>query len=305
MDIPKISVITPSLNQGRYLKQCIESILSQDYSNLELIIIDGGSTDESIDVIKKFEKNITFWVSEPDGGQSDAINKGFQRASGDLVAWLNADDYYLPGAFQNVVKAYSINQKAPFYFGDGLRVDETGSVISPFFPSGTLYFDRQALVMGLNYILQPSTFISRSSLELAGNLDTNLHYGMDSDLWMRLSKFGEPCTIPATLSASREYAETKTASGSFKRIEELRRISMKHSGLEMTPGVLCYMLDTLYRFAQQHDEVFPDSYLSDISAFWKKTGQLLQVANARPDGFPRSPKDLASTKSRKKIGFWR
>ena len=305
IDIPKISVITPSLNQGRYLRQCVESILSQDYSNFELIIIDGGSTDESLAVIKGYEDLITFWVSEPDRGQSDAINKGFKRASGELVAWLNADDYYLPGAFQQAADAYRLNRQAPFFFGDGLRVDETGTVISHFFPTGTLTFDRQALVMGLNYILQPSTFINRRSLEQAGNLDTDLHYGMDSDLWMRLSSIGTPCTIPATISASREYATTKTASGSFQRIEELRQISMKHSGMDITPGVLCYMLDTLYRFAQQHEEIFPTSYLTDISAFWQKTAQLLAVANARPDGFPRSLKENNSTQSSKKKRFWR
>jgi glycosyltransferase involved in cell wall biosynthesis len=305
MDIPKISVITPSLNQGRYLRQCIESILSQHYSNLELIIIDGGSTDESLAIIKEYEDDITFWVSEPDCGQSDGINKGFHRATGELVAWLNADDYYLPGAFQQVAEVHRLDQQAPFFFGDGFRVDESGNVISQFFPPGTLFFDRQALVMGLNYILQPSTFINRRYLDQVGNLDTNLHYGMDSDLWMRLSSIGTPCSVPATLSASREYATTKTASGSFQRIEELRQISMKHSGLDITPGVLCYMLDTLYRFTQQHEEVFPTSYLADISTFWHKTAQLLEVANARPDGFPRSFKEDSSTQSSKKKRFWR
>jgi glycosyltransferase involved in cell wall biosynthesis len=306
MDSPKISVITPSLNQGCYLRQCIESILSQDYSNIELIIIDGGSIDESLSVINEFEEKITYWVSEPDHGQSDAINKGFQRASGELVAWLNADDYYLPGAFQQVAEVYRQNQLAPFFFGDGLRVDETGTIISHFFPPGTLAFNRQALVMGLNYILQPSTFINSRSLEQAGNLDTNLRYGMDSDLWMRLSNIGNPCTIPAALSASREYATTKTASGSFQRIEELRRISMKYSGLEITPGVICYMLDTLDRFVKQHEEVFPASYQSDISRFWQKSAQLLEVANARPDGFPRRPiKENSSTQSSKKKWFSR
>lgn len=304
-NFPKISVVTPSLNQGGYLRQCIESILSQEYSNFELIIIDGGSTDESLAIIKGYEDHITFWVSEPDCGQSDAINKGFHRATGELVAWLNADDYYLPGAFHQVAEVYCSDPKAPFYFGDGFRVGESGNVLSQFFPPGTLFFDRQALVMGLNYILQPSTFINRRHLEQVGNLDTNLHYGMDSDLWMRLSSIGTPCSVPATLSASREYATTKTASGSFQRIEELRRISMKHSGLDMTPGVLCYMLDTLYRFSQQHEEVFPASYLTDISAFWQKTAQLLEVANARPDGFPRPFKEDSSTQPIKNKRFWR
>lgn len=199
---------------------------------------------------------------------------------------MNTDDYYLPGAFDSVVDAYRADPSAPFYFGDGLRVDETGSVIANFFPAGTLAFDRQALVMGLNYILQPSTFINRRALEQVGYLDTGLHYGLDSDLWMRLSGLGVPRVVPSVLAATREYATTKTASGSFGRIEELRKISMKHSGLPITPGVLCYFLDTLHRFVQKQGDSFPAGYLSDIELFWQKTAALLERYNARSDGFP-------------------
>jgi glycosyltransferase involved in cell wall biosynthesis len=289
--LPTISVITPSFNQGRFLRQCIESVLAQVYSNLEFMIIDGGSTDETLSVIREYESSISYWISESDSGQSDAINKGFRRASGEIVSWLNADDYYLPGAFDSVVDAYSADPSAPFYFGDGLRVNETGAVIANFFPMGTLAFDRQALVMGLNYILQPSTFINRRSLERAGYLDTELHFGMDSDLWMRLSALGAPRVVPLVLAATREYATTKTASGSFARIEELRKISMKYSGLPITPGVLCYFLDTLHRFVQQRGDLFPEDYLKDVDLFWQKTSDLLERYNARSDGFPRISKE--------------
>ena len=191
----------------------VSSLAAQ--SKFEILIIDGGSTDETLSVIREYESSISYWVSESDSGQSDAINKGFLRSSGEIVAWLNADDYYLPGAFDSVVDAYRADPSAPFYFGDGLRVDETGAVIANFFPAGTLAFDRQALVMGLNYILQPSTFINRRALEQVGYLDTGLHYGLDSDLWMRLSGLGVPRVVPSVLAATREYATTKTASGSF------------------------------------------------------------------------------------------
>ena len=289
--LPKISVITPSLNQGRYLRQCLESVVSQGYKNLELLVIDGGSTDESLAVIRKYESAIEHWVSEPDQGQSDAINKGFAKATGEIVTWLNADDYYLPGALERVAEAYAADPAAPFYFGDGLRVDEAGVATSNFFPPDTLRFDRRALVMGLNYILQPSTFINRRFLEQVGHLDAGLHYGMDSDLWMRLSEVGEPRAIPAVLSATREYGTTKTAKGSFGRVEELRQIAMKHSGLPMTPGVLCYLLDTLHRFAQQEQDVFPASYVEDVSYFWNQTQQLLEPYKAAPDGFLRESED--------------
>jgi hypothetical protein len=289
--LPRISVVTPSLNQGRYLRQCIESVASQGYENLELLVIDAGSTDESLAVIREHQSKISYWVSEPDRGQSDAINKGFARATGELVAWLNADDYYLPGALERVAEAYAADPAAPFYFGDGLRVDEAGATISNFFPPDTLRFDRQALVLGLNYLLQPSTFINRRYLEQVGHLDVGLHYGMDSELWMRLSKVGEPRAIPSTLSATREYRTTKTASGSFGRVEELRQIAMKHSGLPITPGVLCYLLDTLHRFAQEEQGVFPASYLDDVRYFWHQTQKLLEPYNAAPDGFPRASEE--------------
>jgi glycosyltransferase involved in cell wall biosynthesis len=285
--LPRISVVVPSLNQGRYLRQCLESIVSQGYGNLEVLVIDGGSTDESLSVIGDYERAIKYWVSEPDRGQSDAINKGFARATGELVAWLNADDFYLPEAFGRVAEAYAADPEAPFYFGDGVRVDEAGSVMSNFFPPGTLRFDRQALVMGLNYILQPSAFINRRVLEQVGYLDVGLRYGMDSDIWMRLSSVGAPRAISSVLSATREYGATKTATGSFGRIEELRQISMKHSGLPMTPGVLCYFFHTLYRLALEEQKVFPAPYPDDVIRLWTQTQKLLGHYDARPDGFPR------------------
>jgi hypothetical protein len=154
-----------------------------------------------------------------------------------------------------------------------------------------MIFDRQALLMGLNYILQPSAFINRRSLEQAGYLDVQLHYGMDSDLWMRLSNIGMPRVVSAALSATREYAMTKTVEGSFERVEELRKISMKHSGLPMTPGILCYLFDVLHRTAQQHENVFPPFYLTDVVQLWEKTQKLFEIFNAGPDGFPRNPKE--------------
>ena len=284
--LPKITIITPSLNQGCYLRQCIDSILMQDYAHLEYFIIDGASEDESLSIIKEYEDNIDYWVSEADKGQSDAINKGFKKASGDLVAWVNADDYYLPSALDRAADAYCNDPMAPFYFGDGLRVDESGATISKFFPTEKPIFSRPALLMGLNYILQPSTFINRRSLEQVGYLDERFNYGMDSDLWLKLSQIGTPHAIEAVLAATREYATTKTASGSFDRIEELRNIAEKYSGLPITPGMVCYYLDTLYRFVQQHDDVFSSHYLKDITRFWEKTSYLLQDFNADPAGFP-------------------
>lgn len=286
MKQPKISIVTPSFNQAIYLEECIRSILDQEYADLEYFIIDGGSGDGSVEIIQKYADRLAGWVSERDRGQSDAINKGLKQATGELVTWLNADDFYLPGALQTVAQAYAQNPQAPFYFGDGLRVNELGEKKQAFFPDGELLFDRGALIFGLNYILQPATFIQRAALEKAGYLDMDLHYGMDTDLWIRLSALGEPAPVKALLAASREHESTKTATGSFKRLEELRLLAEKHSGIPVTPGYLCYFLDTLERYTREHEETYPAWYREKLVAFWAETANLLAQYHARPDGFP-------------------
>ncbi len=286
---PRISIVTPSLNQGRYLAECIESVRAQDYRAIEHIVIDGGSTDGSVAVLERHAPSLHFWCSEPDAGQSAAINKGLRLATGDLVAWLNADDFLLPGALNAVAAAYARDDEAPFHFGNGLRVDERGVRKSEFFPRVPVQFNRAALVYGLNYVLQPSTFIARRCLERAGLLDESLKWGMDTDLWIRLSALGMPCFVNGLLAASREYPATKTATGLFERVEELRRIAQKHSGAAMTPGVLCYLLDTLDRFSREHEDVFDARFrASAIPSFWGSAAEQMRKFGARNDGFPLS-----------------
>jgi hypothetical protein len=290
---PRISVVTPSYNQGRFLDRCIRSVLEQGYPDLEYFILDGGSTDESVEVIRRYQDRLTFWVSERDGGQSAAINRGFGMATGDVVAWMNADDFYLPGAFDRVAAAYQENPQASFYFGDGWRVDEAGERLSNFFPEGRVLYHHPALVYGLDFILQPSTFIHRGRLAEAGYLNADLKYGMDSDLWLRLAKLAPPVAIPEALAVSREYGATKTSTGSFHRVEELRQICEKHSGLSVTPGALLYYLDTLHKLAEQRPDIFPLPFLIEIQVFSKAAQRLLGKYGARPDGFPAvGPEEL-------------
>jgi glycosyltransferase involved in cell wall biosynthesis len=271
---------------ARFLEQCIASVLEQSYTNIEYLIIDGSSTDGSIDIIRRYEKRLSFWISEPDNGQSHAINKGFARASGDVLCWLNADDYFLPQAIQEVADAYERNSDAPFYFGDGLRVDENGREKSGYFPDGVVRYGKAALLRGLNYILQPAAFINRRHLTQIGLVNEALHFGMDSDLWMRLAAIGKPQTIQAKLAASREYADTKTSTGSFERIEELRRISYAHTSLEMTPGVLCYMFDELLRYSHRRPELLSNDFQRKLRDLWAATSNQFHRFGARPDGFP-------------------
>lgn len=295
---PRISVITPSYNQGQFLGECLDSVFRQDYPDLEVLVIDGGSNDGSVRIIKAHEARLAYWCSEPDARQGDAINKGLRLATGELVAWLNADDFYLPGALTRVARAYQQNPHASFYFGDGLRVDKNGDPVGAFFPGGHVDFDLRALVYGLNCLLQPATFINRAKLSEVGALNPSLRYGLDTDLWIRLATHAPPSPVAGLLAASREYPETKTATGSFARVEELRQIAERYGGVAMTPGALCYFLDTLLRVARERRDVFPESYEQSIQTFWGATAQLLAGYGAGPDGFPLSGRQPASEHTR-------
>ncbi len=302
--LPTITVITPSLNQGRFLEQCIQSVLNQKYPYLQYIIVDGGSTDDSIQIIHKYQAHLSAWVSEPDQGQSDAINKGLRLASGELVAWLNADDFFLPNALAVAAQVYVSHPGASFYFGNGYRVNRQGQIKRPHFRRWPYLFNRDALIFGLNYILQPATFINRRWLEQAGYLTPQLHYGLDTDLWLRLSALAEPQAIPALLAASREYDTTKTASGSFARIEELRQMLARHAGQPITPGLICYFLDTLYQHAGLHRNYFPKSYRRSILRFWADTSLLFEQFGAGPDGFPLPAEEINAPFHRLKRRLW-
>jgi glycosyltransferase involved in cell wall biosynthesis len=265
-----LSVITPSFNQGHFLEECIDSVLSQSTKCNEYFVIDGGSTDNSVEIIKKYEKHLTYWVSEKDQGQSNAINKGFMLATSELVSWINSDDFYLAGAFEMAQQAHLKNPHASFYYGNGHRVNAEGEYNSLFYAKGTVEFSLDYLVEGLNYILQPTTFIQRSALRRINFLNENLHYGMDSDLWIRLAEFSPPKPIPGVVAATREYEHTKTATGGFERLEELRRIAKSHSGKDYTPGLLLYFLDTLYNYAGENPDQFSPAFKKHIVKFWKK-----------------------------------
>lgn len=285
---PRITVITPSLNQGRFLEQAIKSVLDQSYSNLEYIVVDGLSTDETPSLLEKYRASLASCIQESDEGQSDAINKGISRATGELVGWLNADDFLLSGALRELAQAFTADPDASFYFGDGVRTDEQGKEKTEFFPGGRVAFRRSALIWGLNFILQPAAFVNRrvAGSELA--LDKSLNWGMDSDLWLRLSKIADPQPIQSRLAASREYDSTKTRSASFERVEELRQIAQRHSGSEITPGVLCYFLDTLRRECLRSPEVFPTKYINELEKFWSSSARLMKRFGANAEGFPGS-----------------
>ena len=240
---PLVSIITPSYNQGKFIRETIESVLQQKYENIEYIIIDGGSTDNSLDIIKEYEDRLTY-ISEKDNGQSDAINKGFRMAHGEIVAWLNSDDVYEPDCIEKAVEEFIKNDKVGLVYGDGYIIDEFSNKLKIF--EYTQEFDFWKLVNFWDYIMQPATFFKRKTLQDVGYLDENLHYCMDWDLWIKLAAVSEVKYIPELLACSREYGETKTSTGGDKRLVEITKLLQKYSGKQVPLGVKSYRASTFY-----------------------------------------------------------
>ncbi len=185
MGFPRITVVTPSYNQGQFIEKTIQSVLGQGYPDVEHIIVDGGSTDGTLAVLKKYRH--LRWVSEPDRGQADAINKGLRMATGDVLAWINSDDYYLPGAFERLAKAYEGARKLDVVMGDVSVVDEGDRLIAR---RRVIPYHYRTLLFGTNYIHQPAVFFTKEALEKVGYLDESLHYVMDWELWLRFGRAG-------------------------------------------------------------------------------------------------------------------
>ncbi len=240
---PLVSIITPSYNQDRFIRETIESVLSQDYDNIEYIIIDGCSTDNSLNIIKEYENQLKY-VSQKDQGQSDAINKGFKMAHGEIIAWLNSDDIYEPNCISAVVEEFSRNQTLGLLYGDGYIIDENSNKIKIF--EATQEFDFWKLVNYWDYIMQPTAFFRREVLKQVNFLDTNLHYCMDWDLWIRMAAVSEVKYIPQLLACSREYSNTKTSTGGDRRLAEIVGLLQKYSGKKKPLGVASYKASTFY-----------------------------------------------------------
>jgi len=200
-----VSIITPSFNQAQYLEQTLCSVLEQDYPRIEYIVIDGASTDGSVDVVRKYEDRLTYWVSEKDSGQAEAINKGLARATGEIIAWLNSDDYYLPNAIFAVVKVFEENPDVVMVYGDMLAVDENGQTIN------TLKYKQLTLedLLCFQIIGQPGVFFRREVYEKIGGLDTTFHFLLDHHFWIRIAQQGKILHIPQIWAAARYHAEAK------------------------------------------------------------------------------------------------
>ncbi len=233
MTAPLVTIVTPSLNQGVFIRATIESVLSQDYPHIEYLVMDGGSTDNTSGIAAEYSSRLKY-VSEKDRGQSHAINKGFTAARGEVVAWLNSDDVLLPGAVGKAVAALGRAGKAGAIYGEGYRIDRNGANQGRF--PATVPFNLWKLVYLSDYILQQSTFFRKSAVDAVGGLDEQLHYAMDWDLLIRLGKRFGLYYEPEYLGAIREYAEAKSFAGGARRIDEIQRVLKRHTGLEKRPA---------------------------------------------------------------------
>lgn len=200
-----VSIITPSYNQAAFLEQTIQSVLSQDYPSIEYILVDGGSTDGSLEIIEKYRHKFAWWVSEPDSGQAEAINKGLSRATGEIVAWLNSDDLYMDGAVSQAVAALRNNPQAGFVYGDAITIDAAGN------PLSRLKFKEYQLLdlVGFRIICQPAVFMRRSVLEQADPLDDTYHFLLDHQLWIRLASLAPFQHSANTWAAARHHPGAK------------------------------------------------------------------------------------------------
>jgi len=219
-DLPIVSIVTPSYNQARFLEETILSVLNQDYPKIEYLVIDGGSTDGSLEIIRRYQDRLAYWVSEPDRGQSHAINKGFHRANGEILAWLNSDDVYCPGAVRAAVEFFESHPDVALMYGRADVIDSDGTMVSSI-PWED--FDAPGCITRHRYpIPQPAAFFRREAVQRVGELDERLNYCMDWDYWIRIALAGlKVSKIPQTLARYRMHGDSKTGKELIKLREEM------------------------------------------------------------------------------------
>jgi glycosyltransferase involved in cell wall biosynthesis len=222
----KLSIVTPSFNQVGFLKSTLDSVISQRYPNLEYIVIDGGSSDGSVEVIKQYESSLAFWVSEKDSGQAEAVNKGLKRATGDIIGWINSDDVYLPGAFAAVIERFEGHPDVDVVYGDFDYIDAQGRTL---LHKKEIPVDFRIMLYGRNHVCQPTVFLRRSVLERAGYLDPALHFSLDWQWYLRMFQSGckfDQIRVP--LAGYRWQADSKSVSNVAGAVKERRQLQRKY-----------------------------------------------------------------------------
>ncbi len=231
--LPLVSIVTPSFNQARFLETTICSVLQQDYPNLEYLIVDGGSTDGSVGIIEKYASHelyaprLAWWVSERDGGQTDAINKGFARAKGQILAWINSDDTYEPGAITSAVRYLTEHPEVGMVYGNANLIDAQGNVLGPFPARQTNY---KRLRQGYVHIPQQASFFRAGLWQQVCPLDPTFYFAMDYDLWVRLAKISTLQYVPQLWANFRLHGQGKTIASDDRCYPEMLRVHWREGG---------------------------------------------------------------------------
>ncbi len=219
---PKISIITPSLNQGKFIEKTILSVINQNYPDLEYIIIDGGSIDNTVDIIKKYEKYLSYWISEKDSGQSNAINKGLKKSSGELIAWINSDDFYCENVFTKIAEYFELNKNVNWLYGNTFFINEKGEMINYKKP---LKFNKFVLRYGSFSFNQPGVFLRRKIIEDIGFLREDFHTIMDQEWFCRIADIYKPSYLDIDIAKFRWHSSGKSSSD--KNSEHYRRLKQE------------------------------------------------------------------------------
>lgn len=240
---PKISIVTVSYNQVEFIEENIKSVINQNYPNVEHIIIDAGSTDGTLEILRKYDKYLT-WTSEPDNGQSDGLNKGFKKASGEIIGWINSDDNLVENSLFNVAEFFKHNPKEFSVVGNQMIIDENSQEVKTIQSCSYTY---NYLLNEAKGITQNSTFFKKKVFGKIGYLDESLHYAMDHDFFIRLASLGTIPYLPKTLAQFRMQPNAKTAEGGHKFALDLIRIRKKYKGKLISIG----NIDSVYMIITQ------------------------------------------------------
>jgi len=217
MDLPRISIVTPSYNQGKFLEDTILSVINQNYPNYEYIIMDGGSTDNTVEIIKKYEKKITYWESVKDKGQTHAINKGFKKATGEIIAWINSDDIYCNNVFHTIANFFLNNPNDHVVVGNGLFMDPNGKIYLRKHPHISPWLEKFSLMS----IFQPSTFLKKTVLTEIGFLNEDYHMMMDAEWYYRIAQKYNFQTINKDISIFRYHPKSKSSSDKNSKLYQI------------------------------------------------------------------------------------
>ena len=241
-DQPKVSIITPSFNQARFLEQTMRSVLEQDYPNIEYIVIDGGSSDGSLEIIQKYADRLAYWQSQKDKGQTDAINQGFARATGEILAWLNSDDILYPGAVSAAVRQLHTHPEVGMVYSNCQWINADGKVIGNFPAAQT---NLKKLRRGYVHIPQQTSFFRTELWRKVGPLDDSFYFAMDYDLWTRLATHSPLLYVPELWAAFRLHEGAKSIAADDRCWPEMLRVHYRDGGKKLSLLTLKYTIRKL------------------------------------------------------------